>query len=54
MERRIYSFGSDSRSGNVGGGDLSVFTFKAGGRFIAFSCKIKSYFSAETLDKGKF
>ena len=35
------------------GGDLSVLTFKAGGRFIAFFCKIKSYFSAETLDKGK-
>ena len=24
MERRIYSFGSDSRSGDVGGGDPSI------------------------------
>ena len=45
--------GGNDINDNVRCGDLSVLTFKAGGRFIAFSCKIKSYFSAETLDKGK-
>ena len=45
--------GGVCRNGDDLGGDLSVLTFKAGGRFIAFFCKIKSYFSAETLDKGK-
>ena len=35
MERRIYSFGSDSRSGDVGGGDPSVLRQI---RYVLFEC----------------